>query len=131
MPPSCRRVVSQAASTEAQSVTSQNTELSASPAPSSSTSALARGSSWSQIATLAPEASRRSTTARPMPWAPPVTTARRPARSIWFMGGVSSPVGSALVAGNGRKAARNRGAIQAHRRATGHPGSRPSGGWLP
>ena len=41
--------------------------------------------SRSHSETRAPEASRRSATARPMPCAPPVTTARRPPRSIWFM----------------------------------------------
>src|SRR6201999_296276 len=41
--------------------------------------------SGSQIATLAPEATNRSVMARPNPWAPPVTTAQRPLRSILFM----------------------------------------------
>src|SRR5262245_39879319 len=38
------------------------------------------------MATLAPDAMKRSVMARPMPRAPPVTMAERPARSIWFMG---------------------------------------------
>ena len=48
------------------------------PSPAvASASALSR----SQMATAAPPASSRSTTARPMPWAPPVTTAARLAKS--------------------------------------------------
>src|SRR5262249_26694307 len=39
----------------------------------------------SQIATFAPEATKRSVMALPKPWAPPVTTAVRPLRSILFM----------------------------------------------
>src|SRR5919201_7160561 len=34
------------------------------------------------MATAAPERRNRSTIARPMPWAPPVTTAMRPSRSM-------------------------------------------------
>src|SRR3954447_19377978 len=45
----------------------------------------ANGRSWSQIATLAPEATKRSVIARPKPCAPPVTTAQRPFRSIVFI----------------------------------------------
>src|SRR5262245_28982700 len=41
--------------------------------------------SWSQIATFAPEATKRSVIALPNPCAPPVTTAVRPLRSILFM----------------------------------------------
>src|SRR6266550_1879767 len=37
------------------------------------------------MATLAPEATKRSVIARPNPCAPPVTTAQRPFRSILFM----------------------------------------------
>jgi len=45
----------------------------------------ASAASKSQIATLAPEATKRSAMARPKPCAPPVTTATRRLRSIWFM----------------------------------------------
>src|SRR5947207_15686703 len=37
------------------------------------------------MATFAPEATKRSAIARPKPWAPPVTTAQRPFRSILFI----------------------------------------------
>ena len=40
--------------------------------------------SRSQIATRAPEATKRSAMALPKPWAPPVTTAVRPSRSMTF-----------------------------------------------
>src|SRR5436190_10548621 len=56
---------------------------------SASAVAPARPASWSQIATAAPEASKRSTMARPMPCAPPVTTAARPLRSMLL--GTSPP----------------------------------------
>ena len=39
----------------------------------------------SDLATLAPDATKRSVIARPKPCAPPVTTAQRPFRSILFM----------------------------------------------
>src|SRR5512135_3505862 len=42
-------------------------------------------SSRSQMRSFAPEASRRRAMASPMPCAPPVTTAVRPAKSSWFM----------------------------------------------
>src|SRR5687768_4401595 len=42
--------------------------------------------SRSQIVTLAPDAARRLAMAAPMPCAPPVTTAARPAKSSLFMG---------------------------------------------
>src|SRR3954447_14152132 len=45
----------------------------------------ARSPSRSQISTVAPLAAKRSTTAWPMPCAPPVTMATWPLRSIWFM----------------------------------------------
>ncbi len=41
--------------------------------------------SRSQIVMVAPEAASRSAIAKPMPDAPPVTTAWRPLRSSWFM----------------------------------------------
>src|SRR5262245_28767178 len=43
-----------------------------------------RSASRSHSETVAPDASNRSAMARPIPWAPPVTTARLPARSIRF-----------------------------------------------
>ncbi len=46
-----------------------------------SASALSR----SQIATLAPPDRSTSTTARPMPWAPPVTTAERLVKSYFVV----------------------------------------------
>jgi hypothetical protein len=39
---------------------------------------------WSQIETDAPDCRSRIVTERPIPWAPPVTTAQRPFKSIWF-----------------------------------------------
>src|SRR4029077_11154727 len=45
----------------------------------------ANGWSLSQIAMLAPEATKRSVIARPNPCAPPVTMAQRPFRSILFI----------------------------------------------
>src|SRR5581483_11058244 len=50
--------------------------------PSSAAVLLASAVSRSQIATVALESRNRSTMARPMPCAPPVTTALRPERSI-------------------------------------------------
>src|SRR5262249_59365941 len=47
--------------------------------------ARAAASSRSQIVTAAPDAARRWAIASPMPDAPPVTTAWRPPRSIWFI----------------------------------------------
>jgi hypothetical protein len=41
------------------------------------------------MATRAPEATNRSVMALPKPCAPPVTTALRPSRSIWFFMGSS------------------------------------------
>ena len=87
MPPSAFTVSATAASTAAASVTSTATAL----APISLAVALARSMSRSQIATLAPEAMKRSATARPMPCAPPVTTALRPFRSMLFMIAPLSP----------------------------------------
>ena len=39
----------------------------------------------SHSTTLAPDCSMRSAAAKPMPCAPPVITATRPFRSIWFI----------------------------------------------
>ena len=44
------------------------------------------GTTWE----LAPDFSMRSATAKPMPCAPPVITATRPSRSIWFIGSALS-----------------------------------------
>src|SRR5262249_25366782 len=49
----------------------------------------ARSTSRSQIATTAPDSRNRSTMARPIPCAPPVTTALRPVRSILLVMAVS------------------------------------------
>src|SRR6185295_18951743 len=53
--------------------------------------------SRSQICTRAPELRSRSTMAAPMPCAPPVTTAVRPAKSSWFT--VTRSIIAALMAG--------------------------------
>src|SRR5579871_3678314 len=52
----------------------------------------ARAWSKSQIATLAPDSTKRSVIARPKPCAPPVTTAVRPLRSILFLPIVKKPL---------------------------------------
>ena len=69
--------------TASQSVTSTCTSKTAPPISATAASASAR--SRSQIVTCAPLATNRSTMARPMPCAPPVTTALRPSRSIRFI----------------------------------------------
>ncbi len=72
-----------AARTAASSVSSTRWVLTRSPmAPAAAAIA---AWSMSQIATAAPEASMRSAIARPMPRAPPVTTAVRPCMSSWFI----------------------------------------------
>src|SRR5712691_2597781 len=53
--------------------------------------AWAAGSSMSQIATSAPRLASRCATARPMPRAPPVTTAERPAKDMARSSGSCSP----------------------------------------
>ena len=65
-----------AASTAGQSVMSSGTGIPSIAAATASAPAASR----SQIATRAPSAASRSATARPIPEAPPVTTARRPAK---------------------------------------------------
>src|SRR3954471_21442821 len=57
-----------------------------------------KGWSWSQIATFAPDATKRSVIARPNPCAPPVTTAQRLLRSILFIEGALDCVMSEHVA---------------------------------
>ena len=85
MPPNASVVAAAAASTAAAS-TRSTTAVCTRSFGISSRAALARSlASRSHSDTRAPEASRRSATARPMPCAPPVMTARRPPRSIWFM----------------------------------------------
>src|SRR5579863_3749222 len=81
--PKAFRVSSRTFSTAAGSVTS--TFKAMAPAPISLAVFSASGRSLSQIATLAPEATKRSAIARPNPCAPPVTAAPRPLRSILFI----------------------------------------------
>jgi len=81
--PNALSVASFVFSTAARSETS--TLNAVTPSPISLAVFSANGWSWSQIATLAPELTKRSVMARPNPWAPPVTTAQRPFRSILFM----------------------------------------------
>src|SRR5262245_47819195 len=82
MRPNAASVSSRARSTSASEVTSQAIAPTR-PWPDSSLTVLrASARSRSQTATPHSDASRRSTMARPMPCAPPVTTAKRPARSI-------------------------------------------------
>ena len=82
MPPSALTVSSRARSISAKLVTS--TAMAATRPRSFSSSAVFSESflSRSQIATAAPDSRNRSTTARPIPCAPPVTTAFLPLRSI-------------------------------------------------
>src|SRR5689334_20676575 len=59
------------------------------------------------MATFAPEARKRSTIARPMPRAPPVTTATRPCRSMRLVRGMSvrgAPAGDVEDAGGRERA---------------------------
>src|ERR1700688_4856245 len=81
--PSALSVASRVFSTAARSDTS--TLNAVTPVPISLAVFSANGWSRSQIATLGPEAMKRSVIARPKPCAPPVTTAQRPVRSILFM----------------------------------------------
>src|SRR6478735_42240 len=81
--PKAASVASRACSTPAVSVTSTLNTLVSPPTSLAVFSASAE--SKSQIATLAPEATKRSVMARPKPCAPPVTIATRPLRSILFM----------------------------------------------
>src|SRR5712671_5897960 len=75
------RVSCTAFATEAHSVTSTTTER-----PDSAAAATRPAfSSISQITAVAPLAARRWAMAKPIPEAPPVTTAWRPLRSIWFI----------------------------------------------
>src|SRR5215475_10300312 len=78
-------VASRARSTASSTVTS-TAKASIRPRAFSSTAALSESlASRSQMAIAAPESRNRSAMARPIPCAPPVTTATRPERSIWFM----------------------------------------------
>jgi hypothetical protein len=81
--PKAASVASRACSTPAVSVTSTLKTRTLSPISLAVFSASA--ASKSQIATLAPEATKRSVMARPKPCAPPVTTATRSLRSILLM----------------------------------------------
>ena len=81
MPPKRSTVPARAVSTAPISDTSAVARATR-PPPSRSTDAASSASpSMSQSMTLAPEASRRSATARPIPRAAPVTTAVRPSKS--------------------------------------------------
>src|SRR5262245_11473929 len=78
-------VASRARSTASSTVTS-TAKASIRPRAFSSTAALSESlASRSQMAIAAPESRNRCAMARPIPCAPPVTTATRPERSIWFM----------------------------------------------
>ena len=80
MRPSALMVASRALATAAGSATSQAIAVTASP--SALAVFCASAMSWSQIATLAPDLTKRSVMALPKPCAPPVTTAVRPLRSM-------------------------------------------------
>src|SRR5260221_2375176 len=82
--PKRARVADTAASMLPSSVTSTPVPFTVSTAPTSAIVITKAAASRSHSATFAPEARRRSAIARPMPRAAPVTTATRPARSIWF-----------------------------------------------
>src|SRR5689334_13249082 len=84
MRPSALIVSSRARSTSAYLVTSTTTDARRPRFCSSPAVFFAKSTSRSQIATVAPDSRKRSTIARPMPCAPPVTTALRPLRSILF-----------------------------------------------
>src|SRR5260370_5185330 len=81
--PNAPSVASRVFSTAAGSDTS--TLNAVTPDPISFAVFSANGWSRSQIATFAPELTKRSVMARPTPCAPPVTTAQRPSRAILFM----------------------------------------------
>src|SRR5262245_49430228 len=85
MPSNAASVASRARSTASSTVTS-TAKASIRPRAFSSTAALSESlASRSQMAIAAPESRNRCAMARPIPCAPPVTTATRPERSIWFM----------------------------------------------
>src|ERR1043166_7907385 len=80
--PNALTVSSRARSTSVRLVTSQATAITLPRVLSSAAVFPANGLSRSQIAPAAPESRKRSVIARPRPCAPPVTTAKRPDRSI-------------------------------------------------
>src|SRR5438094_381140 len=81
--PKAAQARSASASTDARSVTSHATPMLRTPARASSAAAsLARVASTSATTTLAPRAARARAIPRPMPLAPPVTTATLPATSM-------------------------------------------------
>src|SRR5438105_2555044 len=82
MRPNAALVSARARSTSASLVTSTGTAATRLCPLSAPAVASASVLSRSQIATAAPDSRKRSTIARPIPWAPPVTTAIRPLRSI-------------------------------------------------
>jgi hypothetical protein len=88
--PKAFSVSSRAFSTAEKSVTSTPTAMTF-PLPESSFAVRsAKALSRSQIATAAPPSMKRSTTARPMPWAPPVTTPARLVKS--YLMGIAAPL---------------------------------------
>ena len=81
MPPK-RPAVAAAAASTCSTLTTSTAAVWTSPSDASSPAAVwSIAGSQSQSETRAPERKKRSAIARPMPWAPPVTTARRPVRS--------------------------------------------------
>src|SRR5918997_6576775 len=89
-------VASRSASTEAKSATSVTTPATSNPSSRRAATVASRtGASTSASITFMPSRAKRSPMARPMPLAPPVTTATLPARSAITVR--SSPVRSSLV----------------------------------
>src|SRR5687767_10164428 len=83
--PNAATVASVAAWTEARLARSTVAVCTVPGVPISAEACASAAASTSQSETRAPEARRRSAMARPMPRAPPVTTALRSVRSILFM----------------------------------------------
>src|SRR5262245_59552852 len=83
MRPSQAMVAACAAATEAGSATSQ--AIARTSPPKAAAVFSAKAVSRSQMAMRAPDLRKRSVIALPKPWAPPVTTAARPLRSIMFV----------------------------------------------
>src|SRR5580704_14382839 len=79
--PSCAKTSSASASTEAAEETSVTTPLTLPASANSFTATSSTGSSTSAMTTRAPSSSSDSVMPRPMPAAPPVTTATLPFRS--------------------------------------------------
>ena len=117
MPPSPSTVVAAAFSTAGQSVMSSGTAI----PPTAAAVASAAAPSRSQIATWAPSAVNRSATARPIPDAPPVTTARRPAkRPSDTLPTPCLPVTSHELISRGREPSQRHAATSGKKRHNGH-----------